>query len=298
MAWQDTFTCTQSPPLLDRLCALLVGRGGNGLAGGQLGNFGLMWSAAGALPVPDLDGPRAVPRGIAAVTRPSNIGLLAATHPELTGVTQRLSLQWQGDVAFGTCGDHTIIATVTGRGGRRVLAGLARLFRTEQFDLLVNIGFAGALAPELHVGQVLEFTSVINEAGERHRLHGDRDRSGPTLLTVNRVVESPEQKQALRRQHEAAAVDMETYHLAHAMRRHRLPLRAIRAILDTADSAPPPAALQWVTPTGLPRTLPATVWLMAHPHQLPLMRRLKRSTRLASRALADHMEQMLVQEPV
>ncbi|MEX0887244.1 MAG: hypothetical protein WD009_12490 [Phycisphaeraceae bacterium] len=233
------------------------------------------------------------------MTKYSNIGLLAATQPELAAVVRRLDLQWQGSVAFGTCGEHTILATVSGIGRRRAVEGVANLFKIERFDLLVDVGFAGALDPELTVGQVIEFAEVMNEAGDRLPLHCDGEPGGGrTLLTVNRVVDSLDQKQALREQHHASAVDMETFHVAHSLRRRRVPLRSIRAIFDTADMAPPAAAQHWVTPEGLPRTLPATVWLMAHPTRLPVLRRLRQCTRLAANALADELERMLVEEPV
>ena len=231
------------------------------------------------------------------MTKASNIGLLAATMPELAAVIQRLDMQWQAGVAFGTCGDHTIFATVCGVGRRRALAGLAALFKNERFDVVVNLGFAGALDPSLEVGQVLEFAHVMNEAGDRLALDGAGE-PGATLLTVDRVIDSVGEKQALYEQHGAEAVDMETYHIAESLRRRRIPLRSIRAIFDDAATAPPAEAMRWLTPTGQPRALPATVWLMTHPTRLPLLRRLRKSTRVAANALADQVEHLLMTETV
>ena len=231
------------------------------------------------------------------MTKASNIGLLAATMPELAAVIQRLDMQWQGDVAFGTCGDHTILATVCGVGRRRALAGLATLFKNERFDVVVDLGFAGALDPSLQVGQVLDFTHVMNEAGDRLALDGAAT-EGPTLLTVDRVIDSVGEKQTLYEQHHAQAVDMETYYIAESLGRRRVPLRCLRAIFDDATMAPPAAAMRWLTPDGQPRALPATVWLLTHPTQLPLLRRLRRCTHLAANALANQVEHVLMTETV
>ncbi len=231
------------------------------------------------------------------MTKASNIGLLAATMPELAAVIHRLDMQWQDNIAFGTCGDHTILATVSGMGRRRALTGLATLFKNEQFDVVVSLGFAGALHPDLTVGQVLEFAHVMNEAGNTLPLDVAAP-GGPTLLTVNRVIDSVQEKQTLHQQHGAEAVDMETYHLAESLSRRRVPLRCIRAIFDDATTAPPAEAVRWLTPAGQPRALPATVWLMTHPTRLPMLRRLRKSTRLAADALANQLERMLLTETV
>jgi adenosylhomocysteine nucleosidase len=60
-----------------------------------------------------------------------------------------------------------------------------------------------------------------------------------TLLTVNDVVESPEQKRKLFEQTGAELVDMETFAVAEVCRLREVPFLSIRVILDAAEDRIP-----------------------------------------------------------
>jgi nucleoside phosphorylase len=99
---------------------------------------------------------------------------------------------------------------------------------------LVSFGIAGALAPELAVGTVIDATRVVDERGEvlweGPPLGVAHARTG-TILGASRIVDSPEERDALRRASGADAVDMESGALA---RSGRL-AGCIRAISDTPN---------------------------------------------------------------
>jgi hypothetical protein len=107
--------------------------------------------------------------------------------------------------------------------------------------LVLSAGFSGALQEELQVGDVILATEVMNLEGQcwpttwpgvlppgdwRPPLHRGR------LLSVPALIASPEEKQALGRKHQAAAVDMETATVARMCRERDVPFGCVRAILD------------------------------------------------------------------
>jgi adenosylhomocysteine nucleosidase len=98
----------------------------------------------------------------------------------------------------------------------------------------VSFGIAGALAPELEVGTVIDATRVVDERGEvlwEGPPLGVTDARTGTILGASRIVDSPEERNALHRASGADAVDMESGALA---RSGRL-AGCIRAISDTPD---------------------------------------------------------------
>jgi len=113
---------------------------------------------------------------------------------------------------------------------------------------LVSFGIAGALAPDLEVGVVIDATRVVDERGEvlweGPPLGVAHARTG-TILGASRIVDSPEERDALHRASGADAVDMESGALA---RSGRL-AGCIRAISDTPDQGLGGLA-DGVTPNG------------------------------------------------
>jgi nucleoside phosphorylase len=99
---------------------------------------------------------------------------------------------------------------------------------------LVSFGIAGALAPGLEVGTVIDATRVVDETGavlwEGPPLGVSTARPG-TILGASHIVDSPQEREALHRASGADAVDMESGALA---RSGRL-AGCIRAISDTRD---------------------------------------------------------------
>jgi nucleoside phosphorylase len=97
---------------------------------------------------------------------------------------------------------------------------------------LVSFGIAGALAPDLPVGTVIDATRVVDESGavlwEGDPLGAADARTG-TILGASRIVDDPDERARLHAQTGAAAVDMESGPLA---RTGRL-AGCLRAVSDT-----------------------------------------------------------------
>ncbi len=128
-------------------------------------------------------------------------------------------------------------------------------------------------------------------------LHGDMltlDPDAPaTLLTIDYLASTVKQKQDLFERTAAAAVDMETYPIAAALHARSIPVTALRAISDAANSSLPCAALQWVDPHGQASVMRTATWLLRHPGECIALWRLGKRAKQCSQALAIEVENML-----
>jgi hypothetical protein len=107
--------------------------------------------------------------------------------------------------------------------------------------LVISAGFSGALQARFQVGDIILGTDVVTVAGQCWPVTWPGELSGGEgrpplhrgrLLSVAALITSPEEKQALGREHEAAAVDMETAVIARTCRQHDVPCGCVRVILD------------------------------------------------------------------
>lgn len=147
-----------------------------------------------------------------------------------------------------------------GLKGRRVamiLAGPGRRNAARATEVLIDghrpgrvisAGFAGGLSPELNRNDVLiadrllmaeggEITVEL-PAGLLAALEQPNVKRGP-LLTFDRVVQGPRERQALFERYGALAVDMETFAVAEVCRRWQVPFSSIRVVNDTSDETLP-----------------------------------------------------------
>src|SRR5215469_14852319 len=108
-------------------------------------------------------------------------------------------------------------------------------------ELLISAGLAGALTPELGVGETI-FPAVVidSQDGSRHETAIPTARLGHSPLARTVLISSPEiasaaQKQQFAKYYGAHAVDMEAAAVARAAEVHNLPFLAIKSISDELD---------------------------------------------------------------
>lgn len=108
-------------------------------------------------------------------------------------------------------------------------------------EILISAGLAGALVPELHVGETIFPSTVIDtQDGSRHQtVIRDAALSGSsltrTVLASYPEIASVAQKQQLAKSYGAHAVDMEAAAVARAAQAHNLSFLAIKAISDESN---------------------------------------------------------------
>ncbi|MCC6680923.1 MAG: hypothetical protein IT445_08475 [Phycisphaeraceae bacterium] len=171
---------------------------------------------------------------------------------------------------------------VTGMGPQRMCEALEHIDASRRNGRVILIGFAGGLDPRLASGDLLRIGRVLHEGDPPIELD---ESGGATLLTADTLVASPRQKSELRQTTGADAVDMESYFAARLMQQRGIPLTIFRGITDPSDAALPMQSTQWVKPDGSHDTAAVVGYLLTHPHHLPRLLRLGRSSRRAAEAL-------------
>ncbi len=196
------------------------------------------------------------------------------------------------------------LVALAGMGAEAALAVAEELLPRYAPGALLSVGFAGALTPDLRLGDLVvgEAFYRLGSAGGPERLPGP-----PAFRAVAPLVASLRlaglaawagaclgppallPKQVLR---DLAAglscpvVDLESASLAELAATRGLPFLALRAVSDPAHEEMPPFIAQAVAKSRPPTLRDAARWLRADPRRLPVLLRLGRQSFRAARRLA------------
>ncbi len=185
---------------------------------------------------------------------------------------------------------------VSGMGRERAQQAAHTLIEAN-VDCLISFGSAGALAPELKPGDLVQPGEVLH-AGRNYRANPFLSESarqrlahqniavqdGP-LACVDQVAANTDAKQALYRQTGAVAVDMESAGILEAAGHEGLPVSVLRVITDSADMALPAAILRRVDDFGRIDGPGLGLELLTSPGQIPAALRLACASRRAGKVM-------------
>lgn len=185
------------------------------------------------------------------------------------------------------------VADVVAVSGGGDAASLADKLNALHGDIrgVISIGLAGALSPNLKVGDLVIADQVMTGAETWGCHEGWRVRLLSRLPQAHQgqffgsdvIIEKPETKSGLYNATGALAVDTESQVAARFAKARNLPLAGLRVISDDASHVLPPAALVAMKPDGgiaLGRVLGS---LLKKPTQVPA---LIRTARTSNRAFA------------
>jgi len=159
---------------------------------------------------------------------------------------------------------------------------------------LLSFGIAGALSPDLRVGDIVVSSGVVNgnkatySSAENWRLRvldalpkaQERTREG-LIYGADTAISSPAGKSQLYAHTGALCVDMESHRLAMVAAETSIPFLAIRVISDDARRALPSSALGVIGKDGRPVITRVLRGLVRHPGQLPSLIALSRDMETA-----------------
>ena len=188
------------------------------------------------------------------------------------------------------------LLVVSGMGRERAKQAAHTLIEAN-VDCLISFGSAGALAPELKPGDLVQPGEVL-DAGRRYTVNTFLSeaarqrlaqqsiavRDGP-LACVDEVAASTDAKQALHRQTGAVAVDMESAGILEAAGREGPPVSVLRVITDSADRALPAAILRHIDDFGRVNAPGLGLELLTSPGQVPAALRLACASRRAGKIM-------------
>jgi len=183
------------------------------------------------------------------------------------------------------------------KGGREILVtGMGRRNASTQFtraldrfnpERVLTCGFAGALRPELKIGDVLFDEDFDAGLGERLRSLG----AAPgTFYCATRVAVTAAEKADLWRTTGMDAVEMESSVIRTLCRERKIPSVTLRAISDAANEDLPldfNALMTSEQKISIPKLAGA---LLKNPTRVPRLLELQNHTRIAARRLAEVLE--------
>jgi adenosylhomocysteine nucleosidase len=167
--------------------------------------------------------------------------------------------------------------------------------------VILSAGFAGALKPELRVGDVVLATDVTDTQGNswaapwpgelppgewRPHLHRGR------LLTVPEIIGSTEDKRKLGERDRASALDMESATVARLCKRHGAPFGCVRVVSDDLETPLSPQLARLLS-RGRVSPVRLAAALLGRPSMTTELWRLARATRVAAELLAKALGELL-----
>lgn len=210
------------------------------------------------------------------------------------------------DICEGEYQGRGVLLVRTGIGGRRAEAAARLACQRYSLRALVSFGFAGALSPELEVGDVVICRRLwrggSGPADAPEALDSDpglvslATETGPRLVgetvTVGRVVERRAERDRLAQTYGAQVVEMESYWVARAAAEGGVPFLAVRIVSDAVTQELPQFS-RFLDPGGRLVWRRALWYLAPRPAQLWRLLRLRHNTSPAARGLGLFMERLL-----
>jgi nucleoside phosphorylase len=183
------------------------------------------------------------------------------------------------------------VAVCSGMGaeyGRRAAEAIIKKYSPE---IIISAGIAGALVPELHVGDTV-FPAIVIDAGDGSRHESViRDAAlgktplARTILISSAEVAGTDQKKQLAKSYGAHVVDMEGASVARAAQIHNLPFLAVKAVSDEVNFEV--GELNCFIRNGQFNIKSLIFYLLPRPWLWLKMIRLARNTQLASHNLCS-----------
>lgn len=192
---------------------------------------------------------------------------------------------------------QTVLMLETGLGAAAMEAALLWCLRAPRLGsapyrprFVLSAGFSGALQPEQRVGDLVLATEIVDQHGGHWHTDDllgmalETAVSRGRLLTVTRLVATPEEKQRLGREYQALAVDMETATVARLCRQHDVPYACLRVISDEWNTPLSPHLVELLDggEVSMSRLIGA---VLRHPGIVLELSRLAAQTRMAAQRL-------------
>lgn len=229
-------------------------------------------------------------------------GQMAVADSLRFGRAQAFSGSWQG---------KKTLLLLSGIGKLRARDALSEACARFSLSMVISIGFAGGLHPDLREGdlviadriydgdKVAADSQTVWSLGISETLidkviakcPGTPSHRGG-LLTVDEAVCKPEEKRDLGNRYPVIAVDMETAGLFASAREKHLPFLSVRSITDTVDHELVNFA-SCVDATGEISRIKAGWHILTHPASIPKIRELRGHCRTATHSLTHFVAEFL-----
>jgi adenosylhomocysteine nucleosidase len=227
------------------------------------------------------------------------IGIIAALPGELKPLVRGWERQRTGvkGMAVWTIarGGDELIAVCGGVGADAAMRSFSAAEFMGALDLVLSVGWAGALQPEMKTGECYSPSEVIDvQTGERYRI---ADEASPLRLATVAQVADAQEKLRLHQSYGAALVDMEAATVARLAQMRDIPVRCFKAVSDAPDAVLPDLN-PFVDANGQMRMLPFIAYVAVRPRFWGSLIRLGAHSSTAASAIAGQVERFLVERDV
>ncbi len=240
---------------------------------------------------------------------PCQVGLVFALGIESGGLVDLLSetSTIQGaelTIRQGTLQSRSVVVAEAGVGSLAAARATQALLAGHRPQWVISAGFAGGLNARLARGDIVMADSLAGPDGRRLTvdlkmpaeatatpgLHVGR------LVTTDAVIFRPADKRALGEQHQALAVDMESWTIGEVCRQAKTRFLAIRVISDAVDDELPADVERLARQTTRAARLGAAAGaIFRRPSSMKDMLKLKEEALIASDRLARFLAGIIVQ---
>jgi adenosylhomocysteine nucleosidase len=200
-----------------------------------------------------LQGAMQKPEAAADTPRPCHTGVVFALGIEAGGLEDLLqggiTIRGQGFVVRqGGLAGRRVMLMLSGAGRKNAANAADALIAGHKPRWVMSAGFAGGLDHRLRRGDILLADRLVDIAGNQLPVDvpptADALTAAPgihvgRLLTADRIIRLPQEKQALGREYAALAVDMESFAVAEVCRQRGIPFLAVRVVHDAVDDKLP-----------------------------------------------------------
>lgn len=227
------------------------------------------------------------------------IGIIAALPGELKPLVRGWEKQRSGVRGLAIWktvrGADEWIAVSSGMGSHAAIRGVAAAEFLGALDMLVSVGWAGALTPEMMVGTCYRPSLVIDvQTGERFSAPGD----GPAirLVTAPEVVNA-EEKARLRDSYGGVLVDMEAATVARLAQIRGVPFLCFKAVSDGQDALLPDLN-RFIDVQGQLKLPAFLAHIALRPRFWGPLLELGKHSSIAARAIAERVNRFLMEKDV
>jgi adenosylhomocysteine nucleosidase len=184
-----------------------------------------------------------------------------------------------------TTREDTWIAACSGMGANAARRAFAGAEANGAFDIVLSVGWAGALEPELRPGDAHAMSMIIDaQTGEQFQLtDGERKLR---LVTTAHVADADEKARLRTTYCGAVMVDMEAATIARLAQMRGIPLVCIKGVSDGVE-AKLPDINPFISPMGQLRLSPFLAHLAVSPRYWGAVGELGRNSSKAAQSMCD-----------
>jgi adenosylhomocysteine nucleosidase len=222
----------------------------------------------------------------------TRVAIIAAMPGELKPLVRGWPHSTRGTIHFWAqrTQDEEWIAACAGAGLDAATRAFAGIEDGGPIDLVLSIGWAGALTEECAAGQAYNCAGVI-DARTGERFNCDAGAGALWLITSPRVADEPE-KRRLASAYKAALVDMEAAAVARLAAMRGIPFYAIKGVSDPV-SAKLPDFNRFIDDNGQFQTPKFALFALLRPWFWPSLVRMGENSKKASQSIEERLHELL-----